>query len=237
MKKIIYLIILLLFTVFIAKNCKSTSGNNNIVTDIDGNTYQTVVINNQIWMQENLRTTRYNDGTPIPNITNNTEWRHQDTPAYTIYDNDLENKAIYGVLYNWYAVGDRPGLCPKGWYVPSDSDWKILEQYLGMSIDDIKSTGIRGSKASGQLKKSETTKWDESNISATNKTEFTAIPSGRRDARGEFIGLSASFTTWTSTDKTKSSATYRHLPAANDGIGRNPEGDKKIGFAVRCIKK
>jgi uncharacterized protein (TIGR02145 family) len=236
MERKIY-IISLLYILFIVTNCESIIENSETITDIDGNTYQTIAIGNQVWMQENLKTTRYNDDTLIPNVTDDTEWRHYDSPAYSIYNNELDNKEKYGVLYNWQAVGDRSDLCPQGWKVPSDKDWKILEKLLGVSNDEIEDTGIRGINAGGKLKEIGTKKWNDSNISANNKTGFTALPSGRRDSRGNFIGLTASFTAWTSTETSKSSAIYRHLPAGNDGIGRNIEGDKKVGFAVRCIKK
>lgn len=85
-----------------------------------------------------MKTTRYNDGTPIPNVTDNTEWRHCDSPAYVWYGNDISYKEPYGALYNWHAVGDKPGLCPKGWHVPSDEEWKILEMYLRLPPSQVR---------------------------------------------------------------------------------------------------
>src|SRR4030043_1071771 len=103
------------------------------ISDADGNTYATVTIGSQIWMKENLKTTRLNSGTSIPLVTDNTGWANSITPVYCWYNNNESTyKNIYGALYNWYTV-TTGNLCPLGWHVPTDGDWKILEMHLGMS--------------------------------------------------------------------------------------------------------
>ena len=110
MKKNVYTYTLLFaFIVLFSSGCISQKMTGT-VRDIDGNIYNTVQVGDQAWMKENLRTTRFNDGTPIPNVTDITEWRHCDSPAYVWYDNDIIYKEPYGALYNWHAVGDGPGL-------------------------------------------------------------------------------------------------------------------------------
>jgi hypothetical protein len=101
------------------------------IKDIDGNEYGIVTIGNQIWMAENLRTTKFNDGTPIPLVTNHEAWYKLNSPGYCWYDNDEKKyRDVYGALYNWYAVNTGK-LCPKGWHVPSDAEWTELITFLG----------------------------------------------------------------------------------------------------------
>ena len=206
------------------------------IKDIDGNRYSSVVIGNQEWMRENLHTTRYNDGTPIPEITDPTEWRHTDSPAFVWYDNDISNKNPFGALYNWYAVGSRQDICPAGWRVASDEDWKELETYLGMIPEEVEGTAMRGEDEGGKLKEAGLEKWISPNTGATNESGLSIIPSGRRASTALFIGLTSGGTIWTSTESSLSNACYRHFATGSAQIGRNPEGDKKKGLAVRCIK-
>ena len=101
-----------------------------IVTNIEGNVYKTVTIGSQVWMSENLKTTKLNDGTDIPSVTSNTEWAELSTPGYCYYDNSWSNALIYGALYNWHTVNTGK-LCPTGWHVPTDEEWTTLITYLG----------------------------------------------------------------------------------------------------------
>jgi uncharacterized protein (TIGR02145 family) len=111
------------------------------VTDIDSNVYRTIQIGAQTWMAENLKTTRYDDGNAIPNIIDNSLWVTLKTGAYRWYNNNkFAYKNLYGALYNWYTV--RTGkLCPVGWHVPSDDEWKQLEMALGMTQEEADSWG------------------------------------------------------------------------------------------------
>ena len=149
--------------------------------DIDGNIYKTVQIGTQTWMAENLKTTRYNDGSLIPYVIDLIDWaqliefeKFVECPqltagAYYWFDNDSSNKDIYGAIYNWYAV-DRGNLCPTGWHVPTDAEWIKLERFLG-------GTQVAG----GKLKESGTTHWLSPNKGATNESGFTALPGAVND--------------------------------------------------------
>ncbi|WP_172594463.1 fibrobacter succinogenes major paralogous domain-containing protein [Mariniphaga sediminis] len=231
----IFLIILLMVTGILSKSLAQEK--HQTVTDIDGNVYKTVAIGEQEWMTENLKATRYNDGTPIPNVTDITEWRNSDAPAYVWYDNDISHKDIYGALYNGHAVTTNKELCPAGWRIARDEDWKKLEMFMGMSSEQANGIVWRGDNEGGKLKEAGTEKWSSPNKGATNESGLTIIPSGRRDSSGKFYDMTTGSTIWTSTETSISCAYYRHFSSTNECIGRNPNGDKKFGFATRCIKK
>jgi uncharacterized protein (TIGR02145 family) len=138
------------------------------VADKDGNTYKTIRIGTQTWMAQNLKTTKYNDGTFIPVVSDATSWNSLSTPACCWQNNDPVRKVTYGVLYNWYTV--RTGkLCPSGWHVPSDAEWTTLTDYLGGE-----------NSAGGKLKESGFRHWNSPNAGATNETAFSAFPGGDR---------------------------------------------------------
>lgn len=139
-------------------------------------------------------------------------------------------------MYNWQAVGNGSDLCPKGWHVATDEDWKTLEMYMGMTPKQADGTVWRGTDEGGKLKEAGTKNWVTPNEGATNESGFTAVPSGRRRSSGIFDDITTGNTIWTSTQNSVSSACYRHFVSGKAGIGRNPAGDKKFGFAVRCIK-
>lgn len=139
------------------------------LTDIDGNIYKAIKIGSQTWIAENLKTTKYNDGTDIPDVTDLTYWFRRTTPAYCWYLNDAATyKNTYGALYNWYTVNTGK-LCPTGWHVPSDAEWTTLTTYLGG--DSI---------AGGKLKETGTTHWITTYAGVTNSYGFTALPGGNR---------------------------------------------------------
>jgi uncharacterized protein (TIGR02145 family) len=144
----------------------SHNEDNNTVKDIDGNIYHTIKIGTQVWLKEDLKTTRYNDGTAIPYVTNDTEWVNLKTGAYRRCNNDDSNKAIYGALYNWYTL-DNGKLCPSGWHIPLDNEWEALIDYCG-----------GWEIAGGKLKEAGTQHWDAPNVGATNESGFTALPFG-----------------------------------------------------------
>ena len=146
--------------------------------DIEGNVYPAVIIGTQVWMAENLKTTKYNDGMAIPLVSDNNAWEALKTPGYCWYNNDAAaNKNRFGALYNWYTVNTKK-LCPAGWHVPNDKEWTTLRTYLGG--EEI---------AGGKLKETGTTHWTSPNTDATNQTGFTALPGGGRRSNGEFFGL------------------------------------------------
>ena len=124
------------------ENRQEVSGN---VTDIEGNVYNVVTIGTQVWMAENLKTTRFNDNSSIPQVTVTADWIVLTTPAYCWMLNDeVTYKDLYGALYNWFAVNSGK-LCPTGWHVPSDAEFMTLEEALGMSPDTVKIWDWRGS--------------------------------------------------------------------------------------------
>lgn len=195
------------------------------VNDIDGNEYNTVIIRTQLWMKENLRTTKYNDGSFIYNIRDNTEWSNLKTPGYCWFNNDsASNKNIFGGLYNWYAVNTGK-LCPVGWHVPTDTDWTtLINEYLsGMNV------------AGGKLKEAGTEHWASPNYGATNETDFTALPGGFRYSNGLFGRLREVADFWSSSENSTSSALDYGIDNLYEKINRDSD-PKNGGFSIRCIK-
>jgi uncharacterized protein (TIGR02145 family) len=195
------------------------------LTDQDGNEYKTVTIGTQTWMAENLRTTKYNDGTPIPKVTDLAIWSGLITGAYCNYNNtaSIDTIATYGRLYNWYAVNTGK-LAPKGWHVPTDAEWTTLTNYLGS--EDI---------AGGKLKETGTTHWYSPNLGATNATGFTALPGGSRSGDGLFDVIGDYGFYWSSTEYDSDDAYYRALTHLISDVGSDYYV-KELGFSVRCIK-
>jgi uncharacterized protein (TIGR02145 family) len=202
------------------------------LTDQDGNTYKIVTIGTQVWMAENLKTTRCNDNTPIPLVADSVKWISLNTPGYCWYDNDANaNRATYGALYNWYAINTGK-LCPKGWHVPSNEEWITLRTYLGG--EEI---------AGGKMKETGTSHWQSPNAGASNQSGFTALPGGVRGIvgtgnKGKFGGQGTNCSWWSTTRLnsepfslifgfwiyTNSSRIFRSEFYVTDGVN------------VRCIK-
>ena len=209
--------------------------------DTDGNAYPIIMIGNQDWFAQNIKTTHYRNGDPIPLITDNTEWTNTTTPACCIYNNNEDNAAIYGNLYNWYAIDDKRNIAPRGWYVPKDEDFLILERYLGMSTEQSNKSGWRGQDEGGKLKSKGTRekgtgKWFEPNTGATNESGFTALPAGYRNCyTGEFYqqGLYSYF--WSATEVNSESAWYRYLFYSRSDIYRY-DLHKNQGLSVRLVR-
>lgn len=152
------------------------------VKDIEGNRYKTIFIGDQRWMTENLKVGKYNDGTIIPNVIEDKEWVNLTTGAWAYYDNENVNNITYGKLYNWYVVSltmnGNKNVCPKGWHVPSDSDWQILVDYLGGEY-----------LAGGKMKDVNHKSWDSSYINIESNSLFNGTPGGDRDYGGGFYGI------------------------------------------------
>jgi len=192
------------------------------VKDYDGNIYNTVIIGTQVWMKENLKTMKYNDGTSIPNVTDNATWAALATPAYCWYKNDATSyKATYGALYNWYTVHTGK-LCPAGWHVPSDAEWTILSDYLG---------GLP--VAGGKLKESGTVHWASPNTGATNESGFTALAGGVR-ANGVYTDMLTQTWWWASTE-TNSFPWIRAILNYLSNLG-NSLVSPVNGASVRCLR-
>ena len=208
----------------------------NTVTDIDGNVYQTVQIGAQEWMAENLKVTHYRNGNPIPNVTDNSTWAGLTAGAYCEYNNDVNNVAVYGRLYNWYAVSDSRNIAPEGWHVPTDAEYKQLEMYLGMSQSEADNTDFRGTDEGGKLKETGTTHWYSPNTGATNESGFTALPGGDRLSNGSYTnaGVGTYFLT-TTVESISNNAWTRQLIFSLSTISRSCL-NKRYGFSVRCVK-
>jgi len=193
------------------------------VMDADSNIYTSVTIGKQIWLAENLKTTKYNDGKVIPLVSADRVWKELETPAYCWFNNDISNKEDLGALYNWYAVNTKK-LCPKGWHVPTKAEWVTMIIFLG----DENTAGAK-------LKESGTEHWKNSIIISTNEFGFTALPGGLRMKVGTFPEFGTSYAVWwTATD-------YDQVAAWNRGLFFNSSNvyggfdNKKNGFSVRCI--
>jgi len=243
MKKQIYLIIaltgVLLLLPTICSAITNVKTNSLDVTDIDGNVYKTVKIGTQTWMVENLKTTKFNDGTKIPNITDNELWSRLNTPAYCFYNNDVTLRTKYGALYNWYSVNTGK-LAPKGWHVPSDYDWTMLENYLianGSNYDGTTSgneiaksmaaaTGWIANRSTGTIGK---------DLTKNNTSGFTGRPGGSRYDFGAFYDIGGYGDWWTSTKYDEYTAFYRTLHYNSSCIMREIGGNK-YGRSVRCVR-
>jgi uncharacterized protein (TIGR02145 family) len=202
-----------------------------VLTDCDGNIYETVTIGDQVWMAENLKTTKYNDCTPIPLVTDNTSWATLTSPGYCWYNNDAATyKATYGALYNWYSVdpasnGDK-NVCPTGWHVPNDVDWVTLITYLGGE-----------SIAGNSLKEIGTTHWQAPNEGATNESGFTALPGGYRNLNGVlFYEIGNDGYWWSASEYSSATAWSQHMYWGNSNAYWYPLYDKHDGFSIRCLK-
>jgi uncharacterized protein (TIGR02145 family) len=206
-----------------------------VLKDIEGNVYNVVTIGTQTWMKENLKTTKYRDGSSIPVVADNTAWTGLTTGAYCLYNNDINNKNVYGAIYNFYSVVDSRNLCPTGWHVPSDAEWKTLEMYLGMSqIEADKFDAWRGTDQGGKLKEVGTTHWTSPNTGATNSTGFTALAGGQRNGYGQFWGLGAE-AQWHTSTASEGDNFRRSLYNNLSTINRYSTW-KLCGYSVRCIK-
>jgi uncharacterized protein (TIGR02145 family) len=193
------------------------------VTDMSGNIYKTIMIGTQTWMAENLRTSRFTDGTVMNLITDGPLWETSIEPAYCWYNNDIAiYKPIYGALYNWYAVNTGK-LCPDGWRVPTDDDWTALTTSLG--ADDI--AGIKLTEAG-------TAHW-QMFTGASNDSGFTGLPGGSI-TDGLFYNIGWAGEWWTSSASGSINAWDREMIHINSGgIARN-QAVKSTGLSVRCIK-
>ena len=218
------------------------------VTDVEGNIYNTVLIGNQCWFKEDLKTTRYRNNASIEYPgNNNTAWQNNTSGAYAWYDNDIAWKNMYGALYNWYAVNNSNGLCPSGWHVPSDAESTQLVDFiisLGFPNNDVnigagyalKSCRQINSPLEGECNTVIHPRWEESTaFHGFNEVGFSNLPGGARSENGSFSAQGYDGTWWTSTQSSTSMAWYRYL-LCNFGNVTRFGNDKGNGFSVRCIK-
>jgi uncharacterized protein (TIGR02145 family) len=210
------------------------------VIDIDGNVYGTVSIGTQIWMKENLKTTRYRNGDFIGTTSPvNLDISGESSPKYQWPPNDSEsNVNIYGRLYTWYAATDNRGMCPAGWHLPSDSEWKFLEIAIGMNSTEADNSDWRGSNEGSKLAGfSALAIWSDGLLksnSAFGTSGFIALPAGDHHDTGQMGGLGWG-SWWTSTYHSSPLAWYRYINASSSKIVRSGQ---LIGFglSIRCVK-
>ena len=211
----------------------SACGSISTVSDIDGNVYNTVSIGTQCWTKENLKVTKYNDGTVIPlnnthtSGTVSTVWQGLITGAYAIYDNQASsgtNATNYGFLYNWYAVTDTKSICPAGWGIPTDAEWTTLTTFIGTNPGD-------------KLKKNDAL-WTTN--TGTDDYGFSVLPGGYRFSDGSFNGVRGSAFFWSATENYNDGGAWgRGLYASRGDVGRGfliYYGNKSVGASVRCLR-
>jgi uncharacterized protein (TIGR02145 family) len=206
---------------------------NTKMADIEMNTYNTTTIGTQVWMAENLKTTRLNDNTIIPNVTDNTAWTLLSTPALCYFDNDQTTyRPLYGALYNWFTVLTG-NLCPTGWHVPTDAEYNTMELYLGVPLADINLYDWRGTDQGSEMKN--TTGWPAGQ-NGTNTSGFSGTPGGYRYAAdGSFQALDQWTYWWTGTEHDATRAWYRRLDGDHSDVYK-ASTEKRGGKYIRCIK-
>jgi uncharacterized protein (TIGR02145 family) len=215
-----------------ATNCGGTvTGNDNTfrtapltITDVDGNIYNVIVIGTQVWMKENLKTTKYRNNTSISNVTVNATWAALTTAAYCWYTNDAATyKNTYGAMYNWYALNSGD-LCPTGWHESTQAEWTALASYLGGAT-----------VAGGKLKETGTTHWTF-NVGATNETGFTALPAGYRAAGSGVFSSLGTYAGWWTPDQATATNSYFWSIYADAANANNYAEVKTGGQSVRCVR-
>jgi uncharacterized protein (TIGR02145 family) len=217
------------------------------ITDIDGNVYYTVNIGDQTWMADNLKVIHYPERSQIQKVEDRVTWFNfaLDDQAYCWYDNITANGFTYGALYTWPAAmhgsegsNTNPsavqGVCPDGWHLPSDNEWKQLEMFLGMSQEEADGKDWRGTTEGGKMKHEGTNYWNSPNTGASNESGFNALPGGWRHGDGFFKNFGISTRFWSSS-KTGDFAWIRGLDNNSSNVYRNFSGLYE-GHSVRCIK-
>ena len=232
--KLTWLIFLFIILISCSKNPESlTNVTEDHMVDIDGNVYQTVKIGNQVWMKENLRVTHYRNGDEIPNVLNDSSWINLTTGAYCTYDNDDSNISIYGLLYNWHAVGDTRNIAPEGWHVPTDQEGKELEMYLGLSRNEADDKSWRGTDEGSKLKA--TSGWNNDG-NGTNISGFSALPNGYRYGyTGAFSNIGSDGYCWSASQSGSLYAWFRNLSYSTSQVRRS-SSNRRSGSGVRCVR-
>jgi uncharacterized protein (TIGR02145 family) len=216
-----------------ATNAEGTSLASQLSNSVTPN-IPSVTIGNQIWTNKNLDVSTYRDGTVIPKVEDDGAWANLTTGAYSYYNNDSTTyAAIYGKLYNWYAVAGihdndpntaNKTLAPEGWHVPTDVEWTTLSTYLG-------GEGVAG----GKMKEVGVSHWFYPNGGATNESGFSGLPGGIRYYNGTFYYIGSNGYWWSSTEVSASNAWSRYLDVSYGNVTRYGS-HKGSGFSVRCLR-
>jgi len=218
----------------------ATNNNMNALLDSDGNSYSMVTIGTQTWMAENLKTTKFSNGENITYVDKSNEGAWYGISSYRVYDNNMQNKNKFGLLYNWNAISDVRNICPKGWRVPSELDWQILEIVLGLPIDEVRNSAGRGyaQNVGGKLKQKGIVYWNSPNTGATNETMFNAIAAGRY-VQG-YIQMYDIAGFWSTTSDSNDNVTWNRFLNYGDGAfwKAKPSGGEigNQGLSCRCLK-
>jgi uncharacterized protein (TIGR02145 family) len=237
MKKQLFLFLSFLFIYGCSSSSDENSSEINIdgpnVTDVDGNTYQSVTNCGLTFTKTNLNVSKYSDGTLIPQVSDPIQWQNLTTGAWCYYENNIANGTTYGKLYNWYAVAGiynsesatnpaiRKKLALTGWHIPTDAEWTLLTDCLGGE-----------SVAGGKMEATGTSLWISPNTAATNESGFSGLPGGYRRIDGVFQNVGAETCWWSSSEANATNAWYRYL----GGYAYRGDYVKEGGFSVRCVK-
>jgi len=206
-----------------------TTKNTGTVNDIEGNTYATVQIGEQVWIAENLRTAHFSNGDSIPHLPDDNSWKNAEGAALCSYNNEPATVTLYGVLYNWHCVSDSRGLCPAGWHVPTENEWETLVVFLGGDFE------AGGKMKSIRMEPMEEPYWNSPNSGATNESGFSGLPNGYRKETGVFTNHWGFGFWWHSTEQNSVQAGYQKL-SYNVATTSSNHYKKNSGLSVRCIK-
>ncbi len=188
---------------------------------------QSLKVGNQEWMAQNLDVAAFRNGDLIPEAGTTDEWRsatREMRPAWCHVDNDPANDAVFGKLYNWYALNDPRGLSPQGWHVPSDEEWEVMIDMLGGEAD-----------AGGRLKARDDL-WQVPNAGAGNESRLSVLPGGYRGYRGGFHALGFMACFWSASEVSARYAWSRYVYSHNTVVRRSRSGHKGEGLSIRCIR-
>lgn len=225
---------ILLISAYAISSCSSTADDEisiGSVTDIDGNTYSTVLLGEQEWMAENLRTSKYANGNQIPEVSSHQEWRSLSYGAWSYLDNNQSHGSNFGKLYNWQAAIDSRNVCPDGWHVPSKDEWNLLKDYLGGAVS-----------AGGKMKSTGTIEdgnglWSSPNANASNQSKFNGNPGSFRNSLGEFlISSMGQIGCWWSSDSSNYSDSFVYILKSNNSLLEFSSFDKRRGVSIRCVR-
>lgn len=182
---------------------------------------ESVKIGNQYWLKNNLNVATYNNGDPIPYYSNNIGWGSLTTPAMCSYNFDASNDAVFGKLYNYYAVIDSRGICPVDWHSPTDAEFGTLNTTIAGNGGTLKETGLLY--------------WDSPNSGATNTTNFSALGAGYMGTSAPSLQRNVTYF-WTASSYDATRAFTWSLSKDNTSFSQSNANTKVGGFSVRCIK-
>ena len=227
-----------ILTIFLVHSCKKETDSG--IRDIDGNVYTSITIGTQVWMVQNLKSTRYSNGDLIGTTTSATlDISAEATPKYQwAYEGNESNVNTYGRLYTWYAVTDTRNVCPVGWHVPTDAEWTTLTDYLTNNGYGYGGSGedIAKSMAATSGWTTDPTAGNVGNDQASNNSSgFTALPGGYRELLGTYHNVGSIGCWWSTTESTTSVAWRKQVSSADPYVYRD-QSFKQLGSSIRCLR-